>query len=74
MEKNVQKIITWSKDHPLMAGGLVVGAVAFGYLASKNMGDGKLSTIPTSMVDDAAGVGISGTGEGDGWAKWVAKR
>lgn len=62
MEKNVQKIITWSKDHPLMAGGLVVGAVGLGYLASKSMD--KLTLVSDSVVDDAAGAGImEGGGE-----------
>ena len=57
----VQKIIAWTKDHPLMAGGLVVGAVGLGYLASKNMN--KLSLVPTGLVDDAAGAGVMGGGE-----------
>ena len=58
VKQPIQKIVTWSKANPLMAGVLVVGAIILGYLASKSMGKDRM--VSGKIVDDAAGIGLGG--------------
>ena len=58
IKQPVQKVVTWAKANPLIAGVLLIGVIALAYLASQNKG--KMSAVSGSVVDDAAGAGILG--------------
>ena len=46
MNEQLQAAATWAKSHPILAGGLVLGAVGIGYLASRKGGELLDTAIP----------------------------
>lgn len=53
MSEAVSNVVAWVKGHPVLAGGMVIGAAGLGYLLSRSMKDGQAG--PQDVIEGSAG-------------------
>lgn len=71
MKESFERIVAWSKEHPYLAGLILVGVIVLAWYASRNAGNGGGGFSAAEVSDDSlppgdfAGGGFGGGGAGE---------